>query len=121
MKGKLPVVHMAHSVETFFGISGLATDVQGKHIAFVGDHGNGCHPVPFILPPQKSWTWTKTKYLHNTARFREHYNDNNNQDKLWITGASKANLSKMVLPRLRALPTFIPEFLGEKEHASHTN
>ncbi len=31
MKGKPLVVHMAHSVGTFFGMSGLATDVQGKN------------------------------------------------------------------------------------------
>jgi len=30
MKGKSPVVHMAHSVRQFFGMSGLATEVQGK-------------------------------------------------------------------------------------------
>ena len=51
MKGKSPVVHMAHLVGTFFGISGLASEVQGKHIAFVRDRGNGRYPVPFILPP----------------------------------------------------------------------
>ncbi len=51
MKGKSPVVHMAHLVGTFFGISGLASEVQGKHIAFVRDRGNRCYPVPFILPP----------------------------------------------------------------------
>ncbi len=53
MKGKSPVVHMAHSVGIFFGMSGLATDVQGKHIAFVGGSGNGRYPVPFIPPPPK--------------------------------------------------------------------
>ncbi len=43
MKGKLLVVHMAHSVGTFFGMSGLATyvQVQGKYIRFIGDRGNG--------------------------------------------------------------------------------
>ncbi len=70
MKGKLPVVHMAHLVGTFLGISGLATDVQGKHIALVGGCSNGCYPVPFILPPQNAWIWTKAKYLCDTARFR---------------------------------------------------
>ncbi len=105
---------MAHLVGTFFGMLGLATDMQGKHIAFVGDRGNGRYPVPFILPPQNAWTWTKAKYLHNTARFGEHYNDNDNQDKLWITGASKANLSKTVLLCLLALPTFVAEFQGKQ-------
>ena len=32
MKGKSPAVHMAHSVGQFFGMSGLAVDVQGKLI-----------------------------------------------------------------------------------------
>ncbi len=53
MKGKLPVVHMAHSVGTFFGMSGLATDVQGKYIGFIGDWGNGRYPIPFMLPPSE--------------------------------------------------------------------
>jgi hypothetical protein len=114
MKGKLPMVHIAHLVGTFFVISGSATDMQGKHITFIGDHGNGCYPVPFILPPQNAWTWTKAKYLHNTAKFRKHYNDSDNQDKLWITGASKADLSGMVLPSLLALPTFVAEFLAKQ-------
>ncbi len=56
MKGKLPVVHMAHSVGTFFGMLGLVTDVQGKHIAFVGDRGNGRYRVPFV-PPCKCMEW----------------------------------------------------------------
>jgi hypothetical protein len=50
-KGRSLVIHMAHSVGTFFGMSEMATDVQGKQIAFVGDQGNGRHPVPFIIPP----------------------------------------------------------------------
>jgi len=35
MKGKSPVV--PHSVGQFFGMSGLATEVQGKYIGFIGD------------------------------------------------------------------------------------
>jgi hypothetical protein len=113
MKGKLPVVHMAHLVGTFFGMSGLATDVQGKHIAFVGDHSNGRNLVPFVLPPQNSWVWTKAKYLHDTARFGTFY-DEDNKDKLWLTGASKVKLTEILLPRLLALPTFVAEFLGKQ-------
>ena len=37
MKGRSPVVHMAHSVGQFFGMSGMAADVQGKYIGFIGD------------------------------------------------------------------------------------
>jgi hypothetical protein len=40
MKSRSPVIHMAHSVGTFFGMSGMVTNVQGKQIAFVGDRGN---------------------------------------------------------------------------------
>jgi hypothetical protein len=67
LKGRSPVIHMAHSVGTFFGMSGMATNVQGKQITFVGDQGNGRSPVPFILPPQNSWTWAMARYLRNTA------------------------------------------------------
>ncbi len=33
---------------------------------------------------------------------------------LWITGASKADLREMVLPRLLALPTFVTELLEKQ-------
>jgi hypothetical protein len=55
MKGKLPGVHMARLVGTFFGMLGLATDMQGKHIAFVGDRGNRRYPVPFAPPKKNAW------------------------------------------------------------------
>jgi hypothetical protein len=80
MKGKLPVVHMAHSVGTFFGMSGLSTDVQGKYIGFIGDRGNGRYLVPFILLPQNLWAWLKTKYLCDTAAFGTFYADDDNRD-----------------------------------------
>ncbi len=113
MKGKSPVVRMAHLVGTFFGISGLATDMQGTHIAFVGDRGNRRYPVPFILPPQNAWIWAKAKYLGNTGRFGTFYSDEDNKDKLWLAGACKAKLTETPLPCLLALPTFVAEFLGK--------
>ncbi len=64
--------------------------MQGKHIAFVGDHGNGCYPVPFIPPQKNAWVWTKAKYLRDTARFGKFYDNKDNKDKLWLAGASKA-------------------------------
>jgi hypothetical protein len=56
MKGKSPAVHMVHSVGQNFGLSGLTVNLQGKCIGFIGDRGNGCHPIPFILPQNKAWT-----------------------------------------------------------------
>ncbi len=56
MKGKLPAVHMAYAVGAFYGMSGMATNMQGKQIAFVGDRGSSRQPIPFILPRQNSWT-----------------------------------------------------------------
>jgi hypothetical protein len=55
MKGKSPAVHMVHSIGQFFGLSGLAVDVQGKCIGFIGDRGNGKYPVPIILPQNNAW------------------------------------------------------------------
>jgi hypothetical protein len=89
-------------------------DVQGKHIAFIGDRGNGRYPVPFILPPQNVWIWAKAKYLHGTARFGTFYSDEDNKDKLWLTGASEAKLTETPLSHLLALPTFVAEFLGKQ-------
>jgi hypothetical protein len=114
IKGKSPVIHMAHSVGTFLGMSGLVTNVQGKQIAFVGEQGNGRYPVPFILPPQNSWTWTKTCYLRDTARFGKFYCHANNQDKLWVTGATEYELTDQQLLRFLALPTFVAEFLVQQ-------
>jgi hypothetical protein len=92
MKGKSPVVHMAHLVGTFFGLPGLATDIQGKQIGFIGDRGNGRYPILFILPPKNLWAWLTTKYLQNTANFGTFYKDETNKDKLWVTGARDNNL-----------------------------
>jgi hypothetical protein len=75
MKGKSPAVHMVHSVGQFYGMSGLATDVQGKCIGFIGDRGQGRNPVPFVLPVQNSWTWARVQTLNDTARFTAYYED----------------------------------------------
>jgi hypothetical protein len=114
MKGKSPVVHMAHSMGTFFGILGLAMDVQGKQIGFIGDQGNGRYPVPFLLPKRNLWTWFKTRYLQNTASFGTFYADKANKDKLWLTRAGDKELTEAPLPWLLPLPTFIAEFLGKQ-------
>jgi hypothetical protein len=100
MKGKLPAVHMAHSVGTFYGMSDMATGMQGKQIALVGNQGSGRQPIPFVLPPQNSWTWAKIRYLPDTARARygEHYRQSKHQDKLWVTGAPEDELSELPLP-----------------------
>jgi hypothetical protein len=122
MKGKLPVAHMAHLVGTFFGMSGLATEVQGKYIGFNGDQGNGGYPIPFILPPQNLGVWLKTEYLHDTASFETFHMDEDNRDKLWMMGANNKHLTKAPLPCLLALPTFVAEILGQQGgHAFHTN
>ncbi len=82
MKGTLPVVHIAHTIGQFFGMSGLALDVQGKQIGFIGDRVNGRCPVPFILPPLNTWSWQKTRYVNDMARFTTHYESVENSDKL---------------------------------------
>jgi hypothetical protein len=111
MKGASPVIHVAHSIGSFFGLSGLATDVQGKQIAFIGDRIQGRQPTPFILPPQNAWTWTRVKYLADMARCTEHYSDESNRSKLWTTGAGDDDLVELQLPRLLALPTVVAEFV----------
>jgi hypothetical protein len=102
---------MAHSVGQFFGISGGASEVQGKYIGFIGDRGNGRYPVPFILPPQNTWSWAKVKYINNRAAFEAHFSDHANRDKLWLTQAGEDTLKEQYLPRLLAIPTFIAEYI----------
>ena len=98
MKGKLPVVHMAHSIGQFFGMSGLALDVQGKQIGFIGDRMNGRCPVPFILPPVNTWAWQKTRCDNTTARFTTHYKSGENADKLWAPGVGEGELGIIEAP-----------------------
>ena len=90
-----------------FDMSGLAVEVQGKYIGFIGDRGNGRYPVPFLLPPQNAWAWAKVKYLDDTVAFEEHFEDAAVWDKLWIMGAAETALKETLLPRLLALPTFV--------------
>ena len=116
MKGKSPAVHMVHSIGQFFGLSGLAVDVQGKCIGFVGDRGNGKYPVPIILPQNNAWTWTNVNYLNDTAAFTRYYEDAENRDKLWNTGVDDAGrLDSIELPRMLALPTCVAEFVIAKK------
>ncbi len=118
MKGKLLMLHMAHSVGTFFGMLGLATDVQGKQIGFVGDRGIGRHPPSLSSSLRKTCGHgKKTRYLQDTASFVAFYADENNKDKLLLTGADDDELTEAPLPRLLALPTFVAEFLGKQEGA----
>jgi hypothetical protein len=68
-------------------MSGLAVDVQGKYVGFIGDRGNGQYPVPFLFPQQNAWA--KVKYLDNMVAFDKHFEDTAIWDKLWTTGAEE--------------------------------
>jgi hypothetical protein len=111
MKGKSPVVHMAHSIGQFFGMSALAADVQGKYIGFIGNRGNSRYPIPFLLPPQNTRAWAKVKYLDDMVAFDKHFEGTAVWDKLWTTGAEEINLTEKLFPCLLALPTFVAEFI----------
>jgi hypothetical protein len=92
---------------------GVDNGCAGKHITLVGDCGNEHYPVSFTPPKKNAWVWTKAKYLCNNARFGTFYDDEDNKDKLLLTGASEAELTENPLPRL-ALPTFVVEFLRKQ-------
>jgi hypothetical protein len=94
MKGKSPAIHLAHLIGVFFGLSRMATDVQGKQIAFVGDRGNSQQPISFVLPPQNLWTWARARYLANTMQLLEHYALDKNWDMLWATGQGRQTLQR---------------------------
>jgi hypothetical protein len=114
MKGKSPAIHLAHSIGVFFGLSGMATDIQGKQVAFVGDRGNSRQPIPFVLPPQNLWTWARARYLANMVQFLQHYALDKNQDKLWAMGAGEADLTEILLPRLLSLPMIAAKFVVQQ-------
>ena len=114
MKGKLPVVHLAHSIGAFFGLSGIAMDVQGKQIAFVRDRNHCQQPIPFILPPQNLWTWAKVRYLANTAQYLEYNSHEANLDRLWAMGAGAEDLVDIQLSCLLSLPMVVAEFIVQQ-------
>jgi hypothetical protein len=70
-----------------------------------------------VLPPKNAWIRTKAKYLCYTARFGTFYDNKDNKDKLWLKGASKAELTETPLPCLLALLTFVAEFLRKQGRA----
>jgi len=92
-------------------MSGTAADVQGKYIGFIGDRGNGRHPVHFVLPPQNAWAWTKIKFLNERNNFENHFEERENWDQLWTTGAKEDVLTDKMLPRLLALPSFVAKYI----------
>jgi hypothetical protein len=51
------------------------------------------------------------QYLNNTALYGEYYRQEGNRDKLWIIGATEADLVEAQLPRMLALPTLLAEFV----------
>jgi hypothetical protein len=111
MKGHSPVVHMAHLIGQFFGMSGLAAEVQGKYIRFIGDRGNVRYPVLFILPPKNTWAWPRIKYLAERNQFESHFVEQDTWDQLWTTGANDNELSEKTLPRILELPSFVAEYI----------
>ena len=115
MKGKSPAVRMVHSVGQFYGMSGMAVDVQGKCIGFIGDRGQGRNPVPFVLPVQNAWNWARVQALNGMASLTAYYEDSDNEDKLWVTGADASELTETMLPRMLALPTCVAEFVTSKQ------
>ena len=106
---------MVHSVGQFYGMSGLAVDVQGRCIGFISDRGHGRNPVPFVLPVQNAWAWERVQALNDTARFTAYYDDPDNKDKLWLTGAAARELTEITLPRMLALPTCVTEFVNSQQ------
>jgi hypothetical protein len=112
MKGKSLAVHMAHLVGQFFGMPGLAVNVQGK---FIGSLETGemediqsrsSYHHKMHGPGQRSSTSTIPQGLSSTTKM------NKIGTKLWTTGADDDDLTDITLPRLLALPTFVAEFIN---------
>lgn len=54
MKPKSPLVQMAHSIGQYYGFSGLAPELQDRHIAFIGDRtADGGGAYAGITPGQE--------------------------------------------------------------------
>ena len=107
MKPKSPVIYLVHSMGKFFGLSGMSPDLQDKQIGFVGDRNARMSPTPILLPPTYTWSWAKPRALMNTARFGQFYSDDDNQNRLWTTGAADEDLTEVCLPRMLAPPGFL--------------
>ncbi len=50
MRGKSLIIHMGHSIRTFFDIGGMAGDLQGKVMMFVGNQMAIHDPTPVMFP-----------------------------------------------------------------------
>ena len=62
-------------------------------------------------PPQNAWAWTKIKFLNERNNFENHFEERENWDQRWTTGANKDVLIGKMLPRLLALPSFVTEYI----------
>ena len=49
------------------------------------------------------------------ASLTAYYEDSDNEDKLWVTGADASELTETMLPRMLALPTCVAEFVNSKQ------
>lgn len=106
MKPKSPLVQVAHSIGQYYGFSGLAPELQDRHIAFVGDRtAEGGAPMPVLLPVKKAWDWTKVTVCMDETTFKEHYACEGTETKMWI--APNGAQADITLPRMLALPNFL--------------
>lgn len=106
MKPKSPLVQMAHSIGQYYGFSGLAPELQDRHIAFIGDRtADGGAPMPVLLPVRKAWDWTKAMVCMDETAFTDHYEAEGSENKLWT--APNGVQSEVFLPRMLALPNFL--------------
>ena len=69
------------------------------------------NPIPILLPPNNTWKWVQTLTFMDTAKFGEFYSEEENMQKLWVTGQPNNQLTKVVVPCILALQNFLADYL----------
>ena len=115
MKPKTPLIQVAHSIGQYHGFSGLAPELQDRHIAFVGDRtAEGGNPTPVVLPVRNAWDWARVNVCKNAEEMEAFYENGENARKLWPAAAGGAAVQEVHLPRMLAIPSVVAHAMARK-------
>lgn len=75
-------------------------------------------PFPVLLLPTNSWTLAKVWAYMNMVEYGRacYYEDDTNDNKIWMLGVLDAALTNITLPCMLALPHFLTNFFVEQGH-----
>lgn len=77
-----PYINLIHTIQSYTTL-GTEADLKGKDIGFVGDKNEYQVPTPVIMQKEKPWKWIAKSIYNNPDKMMEHYNNDENNGKLW--------------------------------------